>query len=236
MVQIQELLSGNIPSMQDFDEKPLCVDCGLMDYQHALSVQLELHERVANEELPALLLICEHLPVITLGLHAQHNQLLCSKEQLEAMDIQVVPTRRGGGSTAHNPGQLVLYPIMKLSAFGFRIATFVHAIEQLGMQVLKQTEVSTIRKARYPGLWVEDKKIASLGTQIHRGVSMHGIAINLYNDLKLFDYIVPCGIEGVQMTNAIREGGIRIPMEQLKDIVQASWTSMCLRQKQTNEN
>jgi len=183
-----------------------------------------------------LLLLCEHLPVITLGLHAQHNQLLCSKEQLEALGIQVVPTRRGGGSTAHNPGKLVLYPIMKLSAFGFRIATFVHAIEQLGMQVLQKTEVSSIRKVRYPGLWVGDKKIASLGTQILRGVSMHGIAINLYNDLTLFEYIVPCGIEGVQMTNALREGGIRIPMEQLKDLVQASWTSLCLRQKQSNEN
>ncbi|HAF84952.1 MAG TPA: lipoyl(octanoyl) transferase [Sphaerochaeta sp.] len=235
MLQIQELLSGNIPLLYAFDEKPLCVDCGLMDYQKALSLQLELHEHVANEELPALLLLCEHPPVITLGLHAPHNQLLCSKEQLEAMDIHVVPTRRGGGSTAHNPGQLVLYPIMKLSAFGFRIATFVHAIEQLGMQVLKKTEVSSMRKARYPGLWVGDKKIASLGTQIKQGVSMHGIAINLYNDLTLFDYIVPCGIEGVQMTNVIREGGKHIPMEQLKDIVQSNWTSMCLRQKHSNE-
>lgn len=232
MLTLKDFQLDTLQSSLDPHTTVLCIDCGLIDYQEALSLQLALREQVIDSSLPALLLICEHPAVITLGLHKQHNQLLYSVQQLESLGIEVVPTRRGGGSTAHNPGQLVLYPIMRLASFNFRIATFVHAIEQLGMHVLQETGISSNRKNRYPGLWVHDKKIASLGTQIHQGVSMHGIAINLYNDLTIFDYIVPCGLEGVAMTNVVQEGGRHIPIQKLKEIAESCWASLCESQKQ----
>ena len=232
MLTLQDFRLDNLQSSLDLDTPVVCIDCGLIDYQEALSLQMTLREQVITSSIPALLLICEHPSVITLGLHKQHNQLLYSVEQLQSFGIEVVPTRRGGGSTAHNPGQLILYPIMRLASFNFRIATFVHAIEQLGMRILQETEVYSTRKNRYPGLWVDDKKIASLGTQINQGVSMHGIAINLYNDLTIFDFIVPCGLEGVVMTNVVKEGGRHIPIQELKEITESYWTSMCESQKQ----
>jgi len=89
------------------------------------------------------------------------------------------------------------------------------------MDVLAKTGIQAERRNRYPGLWVHGRKIASVGLQISKKTSMHGIAINLYNDLGIFDHIVPCGIAGVEMTSSEREGGLKVPMQHLKDVVQS---------------
>ena len=137
------------------------------------------------------------------------------------MGIDVVPIRRGGGITAHNPGQLIIYPIIHLDECSFHVAPFIHYLEQLAIEVLAETAIQAERVHRYPGLWVREKKIASVGVQIAKRTSMHGIAINLYNDLAIFDHIVPCGIAGVEMTSTKMEGGLIVPMQQLKNIVVA---------------
>ena len=226
MIQLQDFSLENLASLHNQEKYPVCIDCGLMSYQDALALQIKTHGRVVQGFLPSVILLLEHPPVITLGMHKIHNQLLCSPSQLSTLGIEVVQVRRGGGSTAHNPGQLVIYPIMHFDTYGFHIAPFVHYLEQIAIHVLSVTNVQASRRKRYPGLWIEGRKIASLGIQIIRNVSMHGIAINLDNDLEIFNYIVPCGIEGVTMTNALREGGRSIPMHELKEVVQSRCISL----------
>lgn len=226
MVQIKDILPNNLAAVKNHDERPICIDCGLMAYQEALELQTHLHEEVVAGSIPSVVMLVEHPPVITLGFHKAHNLLLHSEQQLTSLGIEVVQIRRGGGVTAHNPGQLVVYPIVNLSAFGFRVAPFVHYLEQLAMDVLATIGVQSNRRNRYPGLWVDMRKIASVGIQIARGVSMHGIAINLFNDLGIFDHMVPCGIDGVEMTSAAQEGGRVIPMQQLKTVVQSSCVNL----------
>jgi|GEM_PF-608669 len=186
------------------------------------NLQLTLNQAVLDGSIPSVILLVEHPPVITLGIHKDHNLLLSSPELLNQQGVECVPIRRGGGSTAHNPGQLVLYPIVSLPALGFRVAPFVHYLEQVGMDVLLAAGVEVQRRNRYPGLWVDGRKIASVGVQITRGVSMHGIAINLCNNLGIFDHIIPCGITGVEMTSALREIGSCPPMAYLKAVAEQS--------------
>ena len=162
------------------------------------------------------MLCVEHPAVITLGLNTRHNRLLHSQEVLVSQGIEVVQIRRGGGATAHNPGQLVIYPIISLASLHFRVAPFVHYLEQIGIDLLSLCGVSATRVPRYPGLWVEGKKIASVGVQLAHSVSMHGIAINIENDLSIFDMMVPCGIDGVRMTSVEQESGTVLPMDVLK--------------------
>ncbi len=214
MITKEELLAGSYPASGN--TFPLCVDCGLIPYGEALSLQRELHDRVARGELPSLILFLEHPPAITLGLNTKQNKLLFSAEELSERGIEVVSIRRGGGATAHNPGQLVIYPILHLPTYRFRVAPFVHYLEQIGIDLLAQCSLKSERIARYPGLWVEGRKIASVGVQLSHSVSMHGIAINIANDLTLFDAMVPCGIDGVEMTSVKKEKGNVLSMDILK--------------------
>ncbi len=207
MITLQDLGTDPV-RMLGLREGPLVmVDCGVMPYQDALELQARINREVGSEKIPSACLMVEHPPVITLGIRKDRNILSCSAHSLSASGIEMVPVRRGGGGTAHNPGQLVMYPIIHLGKLGFRVAPFVHYLEQVGMDVLLHFGVSAQRKNRYPGLWVGEKKIASVGVQIIKGVSMHGIAINLFNNLDIFNYIIPCGIQDVEMTSAYRETG-----------------------------
>jgi lipoate-protein ligase B len=221
MIHIHDIPMEDL-ELQKHQLKPLqCIDCGLMSYREALDLQIRLHQKVSSGSLPSMILLVEHPPVITLGIHQGHNQLHRTEEQLSTMGIDVVQIRRGGGVTAHNPGQLVVYPIIHLDECGFHVAPFIHYLEQLAMEVLAETAIKAERVNRYPGLWVREKKIASVGVQIARRTSMHGIAINLYNDLDIFEHIVPCGIAGVEMTSSKKEGGLILPMQHLKNVITA---------------
>ena len=195
---------------------PLFVDCRTMGYRDALSLQEEILAGVMDMKLPGVFLFVEHPPVITLGIRKGSNRLLSTEEALNASGIEVVPIRRGGGSTAHNPGQLVIYPVIHLARTGFRVAPYVRFLEETAIELLGTLNVCGERRNRFPGVWVEDRKIASVGVQLSHGVTMHGIAVNLYNDLSIFDHIIACGIEGVEMTNAEKEGGVRSGMDELK--------------------
>ena len=226
MIRLTDAIADDYKILSAQTSPLICVDCDVMAYRQAWEVQKYLHTQVASGAMSSILMLVEHNPVITLGIHKAHNQLLHTEAQLASRDIAVIQTRRGGGSTAHNPGQLVIYPIVNLSACRFRVAPFVHYLEHIAMDVLARTGVQATRKRRYPGLWIDDRKIASVGIQIAQGTSMHGIAINLYNDLGIFDHIVPCGIEGVEMTSALKEGGMIVPMQELKELVQSSCISL----------
>jgi lipoyl(octanoyl) transferase len=191
-------------------------DCGLAGYTEILSLQLQLLADRQNDKIHNTILLVEHPPVITLGARKTENKLLTDEAALKNKGIELITIGRGGGTTAHNPGQLVIYPIVKLKTLKLDVPQFVRLVEQLGLELLDTLGVIAHRQMGLPGLWTEKQKIASVGIQIKKWVTMHGIAINICNDLTIFDYIVPCGLENVKMTSAARQTGKKYNMEEIK--------------------
>jgi lipoate-protein ligase B len=172
-------------------------DCRLADYRRILKLQKQLWEKRYNDEIPNTILIVEHQTVITLGARKEANKLHEPPEKLKKRGIDVVEIRRGGGVTAHNPGQLVFYPILKLQQLDLGITEYIRTLEAIGIELLSTFNIHCKRRSGYPGLWVSEKKIASIGVRVSRFVTYHGMAININNDLGIFDLFVPCGIEGI---------------------------------------
>jgi lipoate-protein ligase B len=191
-------------------------DCGLIGYGDCLLLQQQLLADRQTDAIANTILLVEHPPVITLGARKSENKLLVDEDTLKSKGIEVVTIGRGGGTTAHNPGQVVIYPIVKLKTLKLDVPEFVHRVEQLGLELLDSLGVIAYRQKGLPGLWVGKEKIASVGIQIKKWVTMHGIAININNDLSIFDAIVPCGLTDVIMTSAQKQTGKIYCMKELK--------------------
>ena len=174
-----------------------------MDYRKALDIQNETYSQVLNKIDLETILIVEHRDVITLGkrggavLEENHS------------DVPVIQTDRGGLATCHNLGQLVLYPIININSRKIGVQTFICIIlKAIQRSLLRIYNLEVVVSSSQTGLWYQDKKIASIGMRIKKGVSYHGVAINIYNDLSLFDMIEPCGFSSHLMTNLISTDGI----------------------------
>jgi lipoate-protein ligase B len=170
----------------------------------AFELQRRLRDRRAAGELPDVLLVLEHPPVYTKGKRTEHGDLPMGEEWYRAQGIEVCDTDRGGRVTYHGPGQLVAYPIMAVE----RVADFVHSMESAMVAALADEGVDAEpRDTPFTGVWAGDRKIGSIGVRVREGVSMHGLAVNVDNDLQPFEWIVPCGIDHVRMTSLSRETG-----------------------------
>lgn len=191
-------------------------DCGVADYQEVLALQRELQEQRRTGRIASTVLIVEHPPVITLGARKSANKLVVDEEELARHNIDLVEIRRGGGTTAHNPGQLVFYPILNLQELHLDINHYIRALEAIGIELLAGLGVESQRRIGFPGLWVGHRKIASIGVRVSRFVTCHGMAINIQNDLSIFDYVIPCGLDGVEMTSARKETGKTYDMGRIK--------------------
>ncbi|MCE5186479.1 MAG: lipoyl(octanoyl) transferase LipB [Planctomycetaceae bacterium] len=192
------------------------IDGGLMGYAEALALQTDLCLKRQTNEIANTVLIVEHPAVITLGARKSENKLLATPEQLAQAGVTLAQVGRGGGTTAHNPGQVVVYPVLKLKSVQMGVSEYVRALEGIDIELLDGLGVEAERKKGLPGLWVGEKKIASVGVQIKKWVTFHGIALNICNDLSIFKYIVPCGLDGVKMTSVLEETGKRADMAQVK--------------------
>jgi lipoate-protein ligase B len=214
-----------------YESRTLCIrDCGLADYREVLELQLDLWEKRRQGAIPDTVLIVEHPPVITLGARQSANKLLASPEELANRGIDIVQIRRGGGATAHNPGQLVFYPILHLQKLGLGVSEYIRILEEIGIELLAQLGVNAQRQKGFPGLWVENnrksqivnrklRKVASIGVRVSKSVTYHGMAININNDLGVFDFLVPCGLDGVEMTSVLKETGKKYSMNEVKKIL-----------------
>jgi lipoate-protein ligase B len=191
-------------------------DCGLADYRQILQLQQLLREKRQQDEIPNTVLIVEHPAVITLGARQSSNKLLVSREDLAQKHIDVVDVRRGGGTTAHNPGQLVFYPILSLQKAGLAINAYIRELEAIGAELLERLGVHGTRLKGAPGLWVGKRKIASIGVRVSRYITYHGMEINIQNDLSIFDFIIPCGLDNVEMTSVLKETGENHSMSKIK--------------------
>ena len=177
---------------------------GTIPYGEAVELQTVLRERRQAQEIPDLLLVLEHPPVYTKGKRTTPADLPMSEDWYRSRGIEVCETDRGGRVTYHGPGQLVAYPIMAIE----RVADFVHTMEDAIVAALADEGIDArVREAPHTGVWAGDAKIASVGVRVSGGVTTHGLAVNVDNDLEPFEWIVPCGIDHVRMTSVARESG-----------------------------
>ena len=180
---------------------------GTVEYREAAALQETLRERVIAGELPDLLLLLQHPAVYTLGRRSEPADLPFGPDFWRARGIDVVHTPRGGKLTYHAPGQLVGYPIMHAGD----IPGFVRTMEEALVTALAEEGIEARGRDRegpqFTGVWVEDRKIASIGVHISRGVTTHGFAVNVDNDVEPFHQVTACGLPGVRMTSVALETG-----------------------------
>jgi lipoate-protein ligase B len=191
-------------------------DCGLSEYIKILQLQHNLIDKRHQNKIPNTVLIVEHPAVITLGARQSANKLMISRDELAQKNINIVEIRRGGGTTAHNPGQLVFYPIINLKQLGLGISEYIRELENIGAKLIELIGVNSSRRKGFPGLWVDQRKIASIGVRVSKFITYHGMAINIQNDLRIFNFIKPCGLEDVEMTSVLKESGKKHSMKQVK--------------------
>ena len=171
---------------------------GLVPYPEALALQRELRSRRQGDEIPDVLLLLEHPPVYTRGLRTEAAELPHPDDWYRARGVEVLDTDRGGRATYHGPGQLVGYPVMRVPD----VIAFVRTMERALVRALADVGIRAEARPKLTGVWVpEAGKIASIGIHVQRRVSTHGFALNVDCDLRPFEWIVPCGIEGVRMTS-----------------------------------
>jgi lipoyl(octanoyl) transferase len=178
---------------------------GTIDYRRALALQERLRAARQADDLPDVLLTLEHDPVFTRGRRSSPVELPLGEEWYLTHGFEIVDTNRGGRVTYHGPGQLVGYPIVRVDD----VVAYVRALERALVAALEQEGIAARARPEdgpdFTGVWVEDRKIASIGVHVARGVATHGFAVNVENDLQPFSFIVPCGLDGVQMTSMINE-------------------------------
>jgi len=209
-----------LPPLQVFD-------LGRRAYQPVLEYQRALvRARLDGQVTEDILLLVEHPPVVTLGRGTQETSLPIARDALRTRGFEVVEVERGGDVTVHAPGQLVGYPILDLSTHRKDLHWYLRSLEAALIEGLRRLEIRANRREGLTGVWVEDRKIASLGVHVKQWVTMHGFALNLSTDLSVFDVVVPCGIANVTMTSIKRErerqsGGVQLGSDVIPTVIQA---------------
>src|SRR5215472_16933477 len=172
-----------------------CVrELGRIGYEDALALQQQLVAERKQGKAPDHLLLLEHPHVITLGRNGHMENVLAGSDILSRAGIAFHPTDRGGDVTYHGPGQLVGYPILDLREWKRDVGAYVRAVEQTIIDTLADYGIAAGRIPKLTGVWVGERKIASIGVHLSRWVTSHGFALNVSTDLSYFQYIVPCGL------------------------------------------
>jgi lipoyl(octanoyl) transferase len=186
---------------------------GRIGYREAWQLQKQLVEQRASGAIGDRLLLLEHDPVLTLGRQADERHVLAAPRELARRGMEVIRVERGGEVTYHGPGQLVGYPILRLGDRNLLVRPLVAALEAAMIQTCARLGVDAIRRDGHPGCWIDAgpnrpfRKIGALGLRIERGVSYHGIALNIDADLRDFELIDPCGEPGLVSTSIAEELG-----------------------------
>jgi lipoyl(octanoyl) transferase len=205
-----------------------------MAYREAWAIQEAAHAEVlaGGEERTFLV---EHDPVITFGRRpGGERNLVASAEQLASLGVEIVQSDRGGDITFHGPGQVVAYPIVRLNEHRFSVGAYVHGLEASVIATLRQLGIDAHADPKAVGIWTNDAgadaKICAIGVRIKRGVSLHGIALNVETDLRYSDLIVPCGLAGRPVTSLRKLLGESAPsVEQVKTAIAAGLTTWLAR-------
>ncbi len=186
---------------------------GSVDYDSAMRLQDRLVSARLTDEIPDIILLLQHPPVFTIGTSGGEENITAPKAALVKEGMSVIYTDRGGNITYHGQGQLVGYLIFDLKTKGKDLHRYVHNLEEAVIRTLHEFSIPAHRDSRYPGVWVWQKKICSLGIRVRHWVTKHGFALNVNNDLKYFSYIYPCGITGREVTSMSQLLGREIMIE-----------------------
>ena len=195
---------------------PLCVRwLGRVEFAQALALQEEILARKWNDpSMEDQLLLLEHEPVYTIGRTPDQSSLSATgrirRGELGAVHLPhpLFAINRGGQATYHGPGQLMGYPIIDLRWCGHDLHKYLRWLEQLLIEVLAEYRIAATQRESLTGVWVDDRKIASIGVGVRHWITMHGFALNVCGDLSPFNHIVPCGIDNVVMTSMEKETGV----------------------------
>ncbi len=189
-------------------------------FQQIYQAQLEVMQGLLDDanNAPEVTFICQHEPTITLGRRFESQHLLISRDELTSQGVAVHEINRGGSVTAHEPGQLVIYPIVSLKKRGLRVTEYVKKLLFIGELLCGIFGITVTPKEDNPGLWVGDRKIASLGVEIkHHDITLHGLAININNTCDTFAHVMPCGITDLKLTTLSREVGYPLDWDMILD-------------------
>ncbi len=209
-------------------------DLGVVRYDEALALQRAVHARVAARQSPSTLLLLEHPPTITLSQRkTAASNLLASPQRLLELGIELHATDRGGDITYHGPGQLVAYPVFHLNDLRLNVGRYMRLLEEATIDTAAQFNISAQRIDKCTGVWINPTplpqstppesscptllKLAALGVRVERGVTLHGLALNVTTDLSHFQTIIPCGLKNRGVTSFRQLLGDRCPsMQQVK--------------------
>ncbi|MBI5589673.1 MAG: lipoyl(octanoyl) transferase LipB [Deltaproteobacteria bacterium] len=190
-----------------------------MPYLDALSLQRKLVEIVSRGGCCGVVLMLEHPPVFTLGQRGGIENLRVPLAFLERSGIPVIQVERGGSITYHGPGQLVVYPVVDLKPAGVSVAGYVEALEEVMIRTAADWNISAGRNPAGRGVWAGAAKLGSIGIRVRRTVAFHGLALNVSVSMTPFEWIHPCGLEGMAMTSMVQEAARDISMTDVRRAV-----------------
>jgi lipoyl(octanoyl) transferase len=205
-------------------DEVLIARLGLVPYEDACRLQKRIEAARLAGDIADVLLLLEHPPVYTKGRRTDPGELGMGEDWYRMQGIDVQETDRGGRVTYHGPGQLVGYPILSLKPYGDDVQAYVGRLERLMIDSLAPYGVDAEVIDGLTGVWVggrppQGRKIGSIGVHVSRGVTTHGFAVNIDNDLQPFEWVIPCGIENVRMTSLTRELGAEQDMDHYMEVV-----------------
>lgn len=186
-------------------EKLSLYDLRFQDYIQSLKIQEKVHAFVQKENISGVVLTMNYPNLYTIGKSGNKSDILVPQEDLNKKGIQIYESNRGGEITYHGPGQLIYYPIINLKKLRIKPVEYIRIIQKTIMDSLYDFNIKSEHDNKPVGVWVNGKKISSIGVRISKSVSMHGVAVNLNCDLKYFTYIIPCGIKDLSLTNICNE-------------------------------
>ncbi len=204
-------------------KKWLLVDLPIMDYAEARELQHDLVAAKADGTIDDDVVLClEHQRIFTIGRRGGRENLKASDEFLGREGIQIVDVERGGDITYHGPGQLVLYPIVHLERAGLTIGDFITSLEDVMLGAASALGVSAERNSLNRGIWIGDNKLGNIGICVRRGITFHGLSLNVNVALAPFEWINPCGLQGITVTSIERELSEIISMETAREAMKQS--------------
>ena len=191
---------------------------GLVDFKEALQFQKKIFQEIKNNYFNSALILCRHYPVITMGRQGSAENIKVSSFELRNRGIHMYEIERGGDVTYHGPGQLIVYPVFNLTYLKKDIHLFLRQLEGLAMDFLSDFGIKGLRYKGLTGVWIDKKKVASIGIAIRNWITFHGMSINIKkDDLDNFSLIEPCGMD-IEMTSLETVLGKNIEIEQTKEI------------------
>lgn len=203
------------------------IDFGISDYRDIWEEQKKYRQHVIDSKkqgaavIPEYLMIGEHYPVYTLGVHGNSANLLLQEDKLKKENIECIRIERGGDITYHGPGQIVVYPIIDLCQHSLGVKKYIHLLEESVLRVLTHFNIKAERVDGAPGIWIDSdsfsfRKICAVGVKISRGITMHGVSLNVNMDLTPFSYINPCGFVDKGVTSIAKETNKDVSLQEVK--------------------